>query len=320
MDIEAAVSVENLSKTYFDGLLRRRFEALKGVTFDVGRGEVFGLLGPNGAGKTTLIKVLLGIVRKSGGQAQMLGMPAGDRRSRHGVGYLPEHLRIPQHHTSLTAMEYYGRLAGLSYRDVRQRRMALLEQVGLKGREKDSIKKYSKGMLQRLGLAQALIRDPDLLILDEPTDGLDPRGRSEIRQIISRLAKEGKTVFLNSHILQEVELVCDRVAILDKGALMTVGTVEEIAPKHGSEDLQLLLSLEGEADAIERTFAGNGAELERLPNGHTQVRINLDGQRQVDELVDKLRAEKISIIDLTRHRLSLEDVFLKIIDKESSQA
>lgn len=317
MDNQAAVSVQDLRKTYFDGLLRRRFEALKGVSFEVGRGEVFGLLGPNGAGKTTFIKILLGIVRKSGGSAQLLGKPAGDRLARKGVGYLPEHLRIPRHHNALTAMEYYGRLAGLSYREINESRMPLLELVGLRGREKDSVKKYSKGMLQRLGLAQALIRDPDLLILDEPTDGLDPRGRSEIRRIISDLAKEGKTVFLNSHILQEVEMVCSRVAILDQGNLMRVGTVEEISPSKG-EDLQLQLSLAGDRTRIESLFSGNGAELESLPNDHVQVRVNLAGQPEVDALVDKLRREDISIVDLTRHKLSLEDVFLDVVKAQSA--
>ncbi len=318
MSDKTAVAVNDLCKTYRDGILRRPFVALKDVSFEVRPGEVFGLLGPNGAGKTTLIKILLGIVRKSGGDATMLDRIAGSRISRKRIGYLPENLRIPRHHTALTAIEYYGRLGGMSYAQIRDRRMSLLDQVGLKGREKDSIKKYSKGMLQRLGLAQALIRDPDLLILDEPTDGLDPRGRAEMRQVISELGREGKTVFLNSHILQEVELVCNRVAILDKGELMRVGTVEEIAPQDQKE-LRLQLSLAGDELKIrEVLLAHKQAEIEVRPNSHIQVRLRLADQPAVDGLVDLLRSQHISIVDLTRHRLSLEDVFLDVIKPTSA--
>ncbi len=318
MSEETAIAVNGLCKTYRDGIMRRRFEALTGVSFEVKPGEVFGLLGPNGAGKTTLIKILLGIVRKSGGDATMLGRVAGSRISRRRIGYLPENLRIPRHHTALTAIEYYGRLGGMSYPQIRERRMELLAQVGLKGREKDPIKKYSKGMLQRLGLAQALIRDPDLLILDEPTDGLDPRGRAEMRQVIAQLGKQGKTVFLNSHLLQEVELVCSRVAILDKGHLMRVGTVDEIAPQD-AKGLRVQLSLAGDELKIRDALLPHGsAEIETRPNSHVQARLQLADQAEVDSLVDALRSQSISIVDLTRHRLSLEDVFLDVIKPTSA--
>ena len=175
--------------------------------------------GAHGAGKTTLIKVLLGVVRRSAGQASLLGHPAGDRRGRIHVGYLPENHRIPRHHTGNSALSYYGSLSGLSLKEIRRRRPALLETVGLAKWGDSSVKKYSKGMLQRLGLAQAMLHEPDLLILDEPTDGVDPLGRSELRRVAAA-ESAGKTVFLNSHLLQEVELVCDRVAILNHGEVL----------------------------------------------------------------------------------------------------
>jgi ABC-type Na+ transport system ATPase subunit NatA len=203
----AAIAIHDLEKIYRHGLFgRKKIPALKGVSLEVPPGEVFGLLGPNGAGKTTLIKVLLGIVRKSSGSATL--RPA--EIARRQVGYLPEHHRIPHHLTGDTALEYYGSLSGMSQSEIRRRRPDLLKRVGLATWGKTPVKKYSKGMLQRLGLAQAMIHDPQLLILDEPTDGVDPVGRAEIRDVLSELRRQGKTVFLNSHLLQEVELVCDR--------------------------------------------------------------------------------------------------------------
>src|SRR6516225_11299422 len=199
-----AIEVESLSKTYRDGLFSRKtVEALRGVTFQVERGTIFGLLGPNGAGKTTLIKVLLGIVHKSGGKASLMGLPAGDRRGRRSVGYLPENHRIPRHHTANTALEYYGALSGMRGRDIRKRRPELLELVGLSAWGGSSVKKFSKGMLQRLGLAQALMHDPELLVLDEPTDGVDPVGRKHIRDVLRGMEERGLTIFLNSHLLAE---------------------------------------------------------------------------------------------------------------------
>ncbi|MFM7072705.1 MAG: ABC transporter ATP-binding protein, partial [Planctomycetota bacterium] len=226
----AVIEVDGLRKTYREGWIRRRsLEVLKGLSFTVGPGEIFGLLGPNGAGKTTFIKILLGIVRASGGTATLLGHAAGSRRGRRQVGYLPENLRIARHHTGHSALDYYGWLSGLPLRVVRSRASELLPLVGLAQRASDPVSKYSKGMLQRLGLAQALLHDPQLVILDEPTDGLDPVGRSHVRNVLQQLKQRGKTVFVNSHILQEVELICDRVAILDKGLLRYVGPVHEAA-------------------------------------------------------------------------------------------
>ena len=227
----AIVDVEDLAKVYRSWSVtgRRRIEALAGVSLRAHAGEVFGLLGPNGAGKTTLIKSLLGVIRPSAGHASLFGRPAGSSAARQRVGYLPESLRIDPHHTARTALRFYGRLSRMSESEIRPRIDELLELVGLRDRDRESVRRFSKGMCQRLGLAQALMHDPDLLILDEPTDGLDPVGRNDVRKIIERLRDSGKTIFLNSHILQEVELVCTRVAIMSAGRLRGIGTVDELA-------------------------------------------------------------------------------------------
>ncbi|HBO44926.1 MAG TPA: ABC transporter ATP-binding protein, partial [Planctomycetaceae bacterium] len=248
------IEVESLAKTYRRGWFNRRpVEALRGVSFSVESGSIFGLLGPNGAGKTTLIKVLLGLVRKTGGDARLMGRPAGERRGRRDVGYLPENHRIPRHLTGNTAMTYYGGLSGLSPAEVGRRRPVLMRRVGLADWGTTSVRKYSKGMLQRLGLAQALLHDPRLLILDEPTDGVDPVGRSEMRAVLQELKAEGKTIFINSHLLQEVELVCDQVAILVHGTVRRVGRIHELT------DLQkpnVTFTVVGPEPAIRECFDG----------------------------------------------------------------
>ncbi|MEC9093051.1 MAG: ABC transporter ATP-binding protein, partial [Planctomycetota bacterium] len=205
---ENAIEARDLQKTYVDHWFSSKtYSALRGITFSVPRGQIFGLLGPNGAGKTTFVKIMLGIVSKTKGQATVMGSTAGSKLARSHIGYLPENLRMRRHHTANTALEFYGGLSGLSIATVRQRKVDLLKRVGLESWADAGIKKYSKGMLQRLGLAQSLLHDPDLLILDEPTDGLDPQARAEVREIMLQLKREGKTIFVNSHILQEVELV-----------------------------------------------------------------------------------------------------------------
>ena len=309
-----AIEVQDLHKTYRDGLIfPRRFEALKGISLQVAGGEIFGLLGPNGAGKTTLVKLLLGIVRQTRGTARLLGRPAGDRGSRREIGYLPENLRIPRHHTAYSALDLYGQLSGLSSGEVRQRRQALLESVDLADRAKDAVKKYSKGMLQRLGLAIALLHDPKLVFMDEPTDGLDPGGRAHVRLVLQRLKSEGKTIFLNSHLLQEVEMVCDRMAILDKGILRGMGTVDQLVANQ-PEGLKIRFQLAGDVQTV-RTALGSRTEYEVRPIGPQvfELALRLRDQSEVDHCVDALRARKVSIIGMERHRISLEEAFLEVL-------
>jgi ABC-2 type transport system ATP-binding protein len=310
------IHVETLEKTYRDGWFRRRgVQALGGVSFHVEPGEIFGLLGPNGAGKTTVIKILLGIVRKTGGSAQLLGRLAGDRRGRRLVGYLPEHLRIPGHHNARTALEYYGKLSGMSSAEIRPRRDRLLEVVGLAARAKDSTRKYSKGMLQRLGLAQALLHDPQLLILDEPTDGLDPVGRSQVRGILKQLKSEGKTIFLNSHLLSEVEMICDRVAILDRGRLKYVGPVADVSGRASeAAELEVRLEVCGEESQVRAALDGRPLELwEPISPNCFRAALRLPNQDAVDACIDRLRARGVSVISLARSRVSLEDAFLEML-------
>lgn len=315
-----AIQVSGLQKTYREGLIFRKcFQALKGISFDVRPGEIFGLLGPNGAGKTTFVKIMLGIVRKTQGTALMLGRPAGDRLGRKRVGYLPESLRIPRHLNANTALDYYGQLSGMASSEIKARRGALLESVGLAGRERDFVRNYSKGMAQRLGLAQAILHDPDLLFLDEPTDGLDPVGRSEVRTLLQNLKKQGKTVFLNSHLLQEVEMVCDRVAILDKGELRGLGTTDEIA-RDRVEGIELELEIRGNGQEAKLAIGSRPViQSEVLDEDHFQVVLRLSDQAAVDGCVDDLRRRGLSIAGLRRRRVTLEDAFLQLLEKPASK-
>ncbi len=311
-----AIVVDSLEKTYRDGwIFRRKVEALRGVSFAVERGTIFGLLGPNGAGKTTLIKVLIGIVRKTAGAAELLGYPAGDRRGRRSVGYLPETHRIPRHHTANSALEYYGALSGLTLREIRKRRGPLLETVGLAKWGDTPVAKFSKGMQQRLGLAQAMLHDPELLILDEPTDGVDPVGRSEMRRVLNELKDQGKTVFINSHLLQEIELVCDRVAIMNRGRVQKFGRIEELTKRAETE---CGLVLRGDATRIREVMERQGlasSPVEPVPTEASELRmtVRLADQGAVDRLIDDLRGAGISLLELTRRRDTLEEAFLGIV-------
>ena len=307
------IEAEGLSKTYRSGIFRRRkFQALQNVSLSVPRGSIYGLLGPNGAGKTTLIKILLGIVSGTAGTARVLGHPAGSMAARRGVGYLPENHRLPRHLTAATALEYYGNLSGMSAAQVRAERPRLLELVGLAGRERERVSGYSKGMLQRLGLAQAMLHSPPLIVLDEPTDGVDPVGRREIRDVLRKLAQQGHTVFLNSHLLQEIELICDSVAILNRGQLLKTGTVQEMT--RALSDAPLQFQLLGPAERIRHVFsAAPSATIRELTAAQVEVELRPSSQAEVDAIVDGLRREGVSIYRLARRDQTLEEVFMTLV-------
>ena len=308
----AAIEVDSLCKTYRDGWLgSRNIEALRDVSFAVEKGSIFGLLGPNGAGKTTLIKVLLGLVRKTAGNASLLGYVAGDRAGRREVGYLPENHRIPRHLTGNTALAYFGGLSNVPAAEIRRRRQDLMQRVGLERWGETSVRKYSKGMLQRLGLAQAMLHHPQLLILDEPTDGVDPVGRSELRAILRSLKEEGRTIFINSHLLQEVELLCDRAAILVQGRLRRVGMIEEITHH---EQPHFEFSLAGTEEMIRAALTAAATEGTIFSeNGRFRVDVVAPDQQKVNLCIDELRRRQIDILGLSRAKQSLEDAFINIV-------
>ena len=312
---EPVIQVSDLQKTYSSGIFKRRkVHALQRVNLEVPRGRIYGLLGPNGAGKTTLIKVLLGIVRKSAGNAKVLGLKAGEINARRKIGYLPENHRIPQHLNGNTALEYYGCLSGLSTGEVKRRAPELLEKVGLRGREKDRVSGYSKGMQQRLGLAQSMLHKPELIILDEPTDGVDPVGRKEIREVLRGLADDGATIFLNSHLLQEIELVCESVAILTDGQVRRTGSVDELTA--AKAEAPVLFDLLGDEQAICQAFPQE-AELKTSAgkNGIVFGMAQLKEQSAIDGVVDGLRQANVSIISMRRREFTLEEAFLKIVEE-----
>ncbi len=322
-----AIEVQNLDKVYREGIFfKKGIKAISDLSFNVNQGEIFGLLGPNGAGKTTFIKVLLGIIRKSGGWAKMLDHDAGSRAGRNLCGYLPEQLRVPKHLTGKTALEYYGNLSNVPTSVVKEKSDRLLEMVGLTARAGDRVSKYSKGMQQRLGLAQAMLHEPKLLILDEPTDGLDPRARAEVRSIIPALRDQGATILMNSHILQEVEMVCDHVAILDRGRLRYSGSVADIGAfvaeqqsQTPSTQLEVILDLLGEQEQISHLFqALPGSQFEVYGSDKIRVRTKLNDQDDVDRLVDTLRAAGVSIVNLSRKQITLEDAFLQIVESNQT--
>lgn len=324
------VEVRQLAKSYSGWSLkgRQRVDALCGVTLQAFAGEVFGLLGPNGAGKTTLIKILLGVVKPSGGMASLFGESVGSTAARSRVGYLPESLRIERHHSARTALRYYGQLSRMRSVEIARRSDELLELVGLRGRDRESVRRFSKGMYQRLGLAQALMHDPDLLVLDEPTDGLDPVGRSEVRKVIERLRDAGKTIFLNSHILQEVEMVCTRVAILDKGEIRGTGRIDELALSTAADQVVFEVSVPKTVENGSADLAGFFGECEASDivvtdvetEGSThRISAHLPEQKQVDRVVDRLRGGGISIVRLEVKRPTLEDTFMKLVgDQEAT--
>lgn len=294
------IETHNLRKHY------GRIEALRGVSLQVERGEIFGLLGQNGAGKTTLIKVLLGIAWKTAGDAFLLGEVSGAVGVRKRVGYLPEDHRFPEYHTGWSLLNYYGKLMGMPRRPRQHRAAELLELVGLTERRRYKVRTYSKGMRQRLGLAQAILHDPDVIFLDEPTDGVDPVGRREIRAVMARLKEQGKTLFLNSHLLGEVELVCDRVAIMRLGEIIREGDVESLTRLRG---LYLLGLAPGEKFPTE-DVAKHGYAV-RAVNGLWEVAL-ADGQT-IDPVVRLLHNRGLSLRHLMEKRQTLEDEFVQTV-------
>jgi ABC-2 type transport system ATP-binding protein len=268
----AAISAEKLEKAY----KRSQTNALKGLTFEVREGETFGFLGPNGAGKTTTILLLLNLIRPTAGRVQLFGLEATDFRVHRRLGYLPESVNLHDYYTGRGLLEFYAALLEVPISGRKAQIDGLLQLLRLEDAAEKQVSKYSKGMLQRLGFAQAMLHDPDLLILDEPTASLDPVGRKEFRDILLELKRRGKTVFISSHILSEVETVCDRVAILEKGELKKVGTLQELSTSAGTR-LHLTNVPGTVLEALSKTSAEttmiNGQITIKCPNAGTRATV-----------------------------------------------
>jgi ABC-2 type transport system ATP-binding protein len=295
----AAIEIEHLRKRY------GRFEALRGVSLTIPRGIVFGLLGPNGAGKSTLVKSLLTIIRPTECRGRLLGERIGHRRTLARVGYLPEHARFPDYLTGRQIVAYSAGLAKVPRREAQRRTDELLETVGMKEWADRRNGTYSKGMRQRVGLAQALVNNPEIVFLDEPTDGVDPEGRVEIRRIIEAMRGEGRTVFVNSHLLGEVEQVADEVAILTHGEVVERGRTADLI---GAGRSFLVRALGPVPFDLKERFEGEGMKV-----AGDRVECCCADAAGVQPVIDALRAKQVVVREVTELKSTLEEVFLKAV-------
>jgi ABC-2 type transport system ATP-binding protein len=302
----SAVIAEDLTKTYYDWR-RRRTEALRGVSVRVEPGTIVGLLGRNGAGKTTLVKILLGLVIPDGGRGRLLGHSLRDHRVRRRIGYLPEQMRLPEYLKGPAFLRYMGNLNGVPSATLKNRIPGLLERMGLGGEvTRQLIRGYSKGMQQRLGLAQALLNDPELLFLDEPTEGLDPVGRKDTRDLLVDLRRQGKTIFLNSHLLSEIELVCDHLIMVEKGLVVRQGTPADFMQSKGVCLLRVA-SLTPAARTLIESLAPGAAWQENTLRFAPRDRAHLNA------VIDALRAAGVEIESVEPQRSTLEETFLEVV-------
>jgi ABC-2 type transport system ATP-binding protein len=346
--LNPATSAPVIDLAYVAKTFRGRVHALRGISMRVMPGEVFGLLGPNGAGKSTLVKILMTVIRATKCKGTMLGAPVGRKAELARVGYLPEHHRFPDYLTGAQVLDFYGAMAGVARRDRRRRTAELLHLVGMSSWADKRVRGYSKGMRQRVGIAQALVNEPDLVLLDEPTDGVDPVGRRDIRNILTQLKDQGKTVFLNSHLLSELEMVCDRVAILVKGVVASQGTIDELTRDKQRYEIELILPEQSGPESLLRALpaslapadtlklgpapthapptAANGAAPARrvgfrgqLVTGeaieldHHLVRIGTTDAMVVQPVIDSLRRNGVVIRAVRPVRPSLEDLFMQAV-------
>jgi len=306
------ISTKNLTKEYQSkSFSKEKILALNNFTFEVNKGEIFGLLGPNGAGKTTLIKLLLGITFPTRGEATIFDKDIKDVSIKYKIGYLPENHRFPAYLTGEQVLHYFGKLSGMNKTDVGKRADELLKIVDMEKWRKTKIKKYSKGMMQRLGLAQSMINNPELVFLDEPTDGVDPIGRKDIRDILIKMRNEGKTIFLNSHLLSEVEMICDRVAILNKGNLIKEGVVDEITE---AGDNYHFTSSELSEEIINYLLNNFKITL----NSKSDFKYKSTDIESLNSLIDYLRSHKILLHSISKEKNTLEDLFINLIEQQSA--
>jgi ABC-2 type transport system ATP-binding protein len=307
------VRVEGVVKDFRPGFGLRRKRVLDGISFQVREGEIFGFVGPNGAGKTTTLKVLMGLIRASEGDAWILGCPVREREFRRHIGFLPENPYFYDYLTGREILTFYAKLSGLTGPHRAERVDTLLEWVGLSHAADARLRTYSKGMLQRVGIAQALVHDPRVVFLDEPMSGLDPIGRKEIRDLILRLRNEGKTVFMNTHILSDVEMVCDRVAIIVEGRITYEGAIEDFLEGDEREVDVVVAGLSPEtASRLEEAM---GARL-RGHGDRIELRVS---EKNVAAVMRATLDAGAEVLSVTPHRVSLESIFLSAVAKGAAQ-
>jgi ABC-2 type transport system ATP-binding protein len=308
----AAIEILGLEKTYALGFWRKKPKrALKPLHLEVEDGEIFGFLGPNGAGKTTTLKLLMGLVFPSAGSARILGMDFNDPRVKAQIGFLPEQPYFYDYLTARELLDYYGQLSGVAAKERSHKVAEMLDRVGLRDSAGVQLRKFSKGMLQRVGIAQAILHDPKVVFLDEPMSGLDPMGRREVRDLMEQLKKEGKTVFFSTHILSDAEALCDRVAVLNLGELRGVGAIADL-----TASVQGKVELVWHGTAVPASLKSLGADCHITGN---VVRAILPEDKQ-DAAVDALRRERLRLISLTPVRTSLEDYFVAQLKPEKETA
>lgn len=302
----SAIETFELRKVYGESKV-----AVEGLTLQVGHGEVFGFLGPNGAGKTTAIKMMLGLVHPTSGSGLLLGVSIHDPNARRGVGFLPEHFRFHEWMRADEFLDLHGQLYGMSRPDRLSRIPALLEQVGLADSSYKRLSTFSKGMLQRIGLAMALLPRPKLVFLDEPTSGLDPFGRMLVRDVIRAVRSEGTTVFINSHLLSEVEVTCDRVSFIRQGRVIQAGTIQELS----AGLTRVKVRLDKVPAGLMSELARWGNEAQQL-NEH-EVMLSLPDEERLADLNGWLVGQGLRVYALTPQPPSLEELFVRIIGKDS---
>ncbi len=305
--MNTTIDITGVEKIY-----RGKTHALRGIDLQIPPGEVFGLLGPNGAGKSTLVKILMTVIRPTKCQGTMLGKPIGHKPTLAQIGYLPEHHRFPTYLKGKQVLDFFGAMAGVPKKERKQRASKLLDLVGMTDSANMKIGQYSKGMKQRIGIAQALMNNPQFIILDEPTDGVDPVGRRDIRNILQQLKDEGRTVFLNSHLLSELEMVCDRVAIMVKGKVRQQGTLDELTKDSQRYEIQLHNPTDiAAATASIESRLGLGTVNVNLET-HTIMIPTMDPS-VIQAAIDTLRSAGETIMTIQQQRPSLEDLFMAAV-------
>src|ERR1700720_4556334 len=308
----AAIEIESLTKDYPFGFLHLKTKrSLEGLTMRVEDGEVFGFLGPNGAGKSTTIKLLVGLIFPTAGSARILGKPSSDIEMHRDIGYLPEQPYFYDYLTAAELLDYFARFHDLTAAERKERVERMLKKVGLETARKIQLRKYSKGMLQRVGLAQAILHDPKVVILDEPMSGLDPVGRREVRDIILELKQAGKTVLFSTHILSDAEMLCDRVGVIVGGKLRGVGAPDEIVGMK-AQGMEILFEYAGAADGLQSL-------LSKATQMGKRYRLQV-GEDQVYTTLEQLRGAGAKILSMTQVKASLEEYFMHLVEADRAQA